>query len=324
MNKRIVILISFLLVSIVVKSQETGAWSSLDSSAIMIGDQIKYNIGISVPENTQVYWPLITDTITRNIEVLDRTTIDTIYEDDQLNLTQSFLITSFDSGYFELPEVDFQFKLDADTTIYSTSTGILFLQVFVPEVDTSQAFKPIVAPISEPYTLAEILPWIIVITAGLILIGIIIWLFVKRQKKQPVFKRKPAPSLPPDVEALNKFEELRHAKVWQSGQIKKYFTELTDITRVYLERRYHFDAMEMTSDEIISTLNNKSVNAEAKSKLENVLRLADMVKFAKAQPTPLENDLGLTHCVDFVNETKEIPVENLEVKSDLNKEENNG
>ena len=306
MRKSITIIIIALLVSMGIRAQDTGAWSSLDSNAIMIGDQILYNIGISVPEETQVSWPLITDTITRNIEVLDRTTVDTLEEDGQLNLKQSFIITSFDSGYFEVPTLEFQFRLNGDTTIYTTSTNTLFLQVFVPEVDTSQAFKPIVEPISEPYTLAEVLPWIIVVTAGLLLIALIIWFIVKHQKKQPIFRKKPKPVLPPHVEALTRLEELRLAKVWQSGRIKQYFTDLTDITREYIERRYHFDAMEMTSYEILNELNNKDLNNEIKGKLESVLQLADMVKFAKAQPTALENDLGLSHCVDFVNETKEV------------------
>lgn len=305
MKNSIVIIIIALFTSMGVRAQETGAWSSLDSNAIMIGDQIQYNIGISVPEETQVRWPLIADTLSRYIEVLDRTSIDTLEEDGQLNLKQSFIITSFDSGYFEVPTVEFQFRLDTDTTIYSTSTNTLFLQVFVPEVDTSQAFKPIVAPISEPYTLAEVLPWIIVITAALLIVALIIWFIIKRQKKQPIFKRKPKPELPPHIDALNKLAELRLAKVWQSGRIKQYFTDLTDITREYIERRYHFDAMEMTSYEILNELNKKDLNNEIAGKLESVLQLADMVKFAKAQPTALENDLGLSHCVDFVNETKE-------------------
>lgn len=305
MKNSIVIIIIALFTSMGVRAQETGAWSSLDSNAIMIGDQIQYNIGISVPEETQVRWPLIADTLSRYIEVLDRTSIDTLQEDGQLNLKQSFIITSFDSGYFEVPTVEFQFRLDTDTTIYSTSTNTLFLQVFVPEVDTSQAFKPIVAPISEPYTLAEVLPWIIVITAALLIVALIIWFIIKRQKKQPIFKRKPKPELPPHIDALNKLAELRLAKVWQSGRVKQYFTDLTDITREYIERRYHFDAMEMTSYEILNELNKKDLNNEIAGKLESVLQLADMVKFAKAQPTALENDLGLSHCVDFVNETKE-------------------
>jgi len=95
---------------------------------------------------------------------------------------------------------------------------------------------------------------------------------------------------------------------------------LVDITREYMVNRYHFDALEMTSHEIIAELNNHNINKEAREKLENVLLLSDMVKFAKAIPTPLENDLGLSHCVDFVNETKLVVEQPLGEDNKINKE----
>ena len=287
-------------------AQQTGAWSSLDSNAIMIGDQIIYEIGIQVPQNTLIAWPFFGDTLTSNIEIINRSNIDTTLSDSDIILHQKFLITSFDSGYFEIPAVDFKFGFEDDSTIYSTSTGILFLQVFVPVVDTSQVFKPLVGPIKEPYTLAEVLPWIIVTSAGIIVIVLLIFYLIKRKKKQPIFIRKPKPVLPAHILAIKQLEELRLAKVWQSGMLKKYYTELIDITREYLENRYHIDAPEMTSYEIITELHELKINKEVMSKLEAVLNLSDMVKFAKAIPTALENDLGLTHCVDFVNETKNV------------------
>ena len=125
----------------------------------------------------------------------------------------------------------------------------------------------------------------------------------------PVFV-KPKPILPPHILAINQLEELRLAKVWQTGKVKEYHTQLTDIVREYLENRFHFEAMEMTSDEILEEIANQKVNKEATSKLAGILQLADLVKFAKGQPTPLENDLSLSHGVDFVNETKLAIIQN--------------
>ena len=103
--------------------------------------------------------------------------------------------------------------------------------------------------------------------------------------------RKYAPFLPP-----------------QQGKLKMYYTGLTDIAREYFEGRFHFDAMEMTSDEIMTVLKKKPVNKEIYEKMGNVLQLADLVKYAKANPMPLENDQCLNHCVDFVKETKPVPI----------------
>ncbi len=303
--------ISFLVIGILVlgsglMAQQTRAWSSLDSNAIMIGDHVKYELGITVPKEMIVNWPLLIDTLTSNIEIIKSSRIDTTYSGTDISLYQQFIITSFDSGYFEIPPTDFKFRHINDSNYFTTSTGMLFLQVYVPEVDTSQAFKPLVGPIKEPYTFTEILPWLIVVTAAIILIVFIIFYIIRRKKRQPIFKRKPKPVLPAHVLAINKFEELRLAKIWQAGHLKKYYSQLTDIVREYMVNRYNFDAPEMTSYEIITKLHEFGINKEAMSKLEGVLHLSDMVKFAKAVPTALENDLGLTHCVDFVNETKEV------------------
>ena len=288
------------------KAQQSGPWSSLDSNAIMIGDQINYEFGITLPKDMIVNWPMFADTLTSNIEIIKRGNIDTTYSYSDISLAQKLVITSFDSGYFAIPPVDFKFKHENDSNYFSSSTGTLFLQVYVPEVDTSNAFRPVVGPIKEPYTFRELLPTILAIVGVLLLIGLIIYYIIKRRKNQPVFQRKPKPLIPAHILAINKLEELRHNKVWQSGHLKKYYSELTNIIREYMKNRYNFDALEMTSYEILEKLNEFDINKEVMSKMDGVLNLSDMVKFAKAVPTALENDQGLNHCVDFVNETKKI------------------
>ncbi len=286
------------------QAQEVVAWSKIDSSSIMIGQQVNMELGINLPEQYKVSWPLILDTLSANIEVLKQGKIDTIKQNGALRLIQQLTITSFDSGYFAIPSQEFKFANAQDTAVKTTSTGDLYLQVYVPEVDTSQAIKPIVGPIAEPYTFSEVLPWILFGLLVVVLIVLLVMYLKRRRQKQPLFERRQKPELPPHVLAINKLEELRLAKVWQSGKLKQYHSELTDIIREYLDNRYHFDAPEMTSDEILEILRKEQVNKEILSKISGVFFLSDMVKFAKAQPTALENDLSLSHCVDFVNETK--------------------
>lgn len=298
-------------------SQNVEAFAKLDTSAIMIGDQIGLELGISIPDAFLVVWPIYNDTINANIEIINKKPIDTSGLENGLRLTQHFTITSFDSGYFELPSFEFSFHHESDTVNFTTTANTLFLMVNTPVVDTAQAFKAIKGPVKEPYTFWEIFPWV---ALGLAVIGLIvfaIWYIRKRRKNQPVFAGKPKPKLPPDVLAIQKLGELRLAKVWQQGRLKNYYTELTDIAREYFEGRYHFDAMEMTSDEIMKSLSNLSKNKEANEKMRNVLQLSDLVKFAKTHPTPLENDLSLNHVLDFVNETKVVPL----VETEQNKPE---
>lgn len=300
-------------------SQQAIAWSSLDSNAIMIGDHVTYNIGVTLPRNAWVQWPIFVDSISGNIEIIGQTKIDTVFNENDLKLSQELVITSFDSGYFELPQVNFKFGYENDTSVFVTSSGNLFLQVFVPKVDTTKAFMPIVSPLKEPYTFAEILPWILVVTAVILVVVLAIFYFVRRKKNKPLFVKKPVPLKPPHIIAIRRLEELRLAKIWQSGHLKKYHSEITDILREYIGRRYNIDAVEMTSYEIIEELNNLKVNKEVLSKVESIMNLADLVKFAKSVPTALENDLSIVHSTDFVNETKVIE----QPKSDEDNESDN-
>lgn len=285
-------------------SQEVSVWSKIDTSAIMIGEQTTMEIGMNMPEDFVAIWPAFTDTLSKEIEVVKKLSIDTLTDSGLLRLKQKLVITSFDSGGFTIPSSVFQYAKPNDTTIYSTSTGTLFLQVNVPVVDTTQAIKPIVGPMDEPLTFGEILPWILIGLAALAAILLAIYFIRKYKRKEPLFERKAKPALPPHVVAITKLEELRLARIWQHGKVKQYHSSLTDIVREYLEKRYLFNAPELTSDEILEKLQSLKVNREAYDKLNGVFFLSDMVKFAKAQPTALENDLSLSHCIDFVNETK--------------------
>lgn len=299
------------------QAQNIEAFTKIDTNAISIGDQIGLELGIKLPLEFTAVWPTITDTITKNIEVISSGNIDTIFDKKEMILTQKLTITSFDSGYFEIPGMEFLFGKSGDSLMYSSKAKSLFLNVYTPEVDTSQAFKVIKAPFSEPYTFMEIFPWVL---GGILIIGLIIFLFwfIKRRKKnQPIFAAKPKPLLPPEVVALEKLETLRLSKVWQQGLIKKYHSQITDIVREYLDRRFNFDAPEMTSEEIIEELKNHKINEEALAKVSSAFKLSDFVKFAKAQPTALENDLSISHCVDFINETAFSP------ETEVNKEEQN-
>ncbi len=282
----------------------------LDTTAIMIGDQIGMELSVEAPRGAQVMWPPLPDTLVPHIEIIQRGSIDTTLNNDTLFLRRHLVITSFDSGYFNITPLKFRVMLPGGSSPETVTTQDLFLQVYTPQVDTTKAFKPIVGPQAEPYTLGEILPWILL---GLLLVGIIvfvIWYLQKRKKNQPLFARKPKPKLPPDVEAIRRLEEIKLSRMWQAGKLKAYHSAITDIMREYMARRFGFDAREMTTGEIISHLEKEPVvNKEVLSKLQGAFELADLVKFAKLKPSPLENDTSLNYCIDFVNETRELPPE---------------
>jgi hypothetical protein len=309
----------FAFLELKVLSQEIKVDTRLDTNAMLIGDQTRLHIGIIVPAKSLVTWPVIGDTILGHIRVLNRTKIDSVISPDKrtLKLSQSFLLTTFDSGFYAIPPVRFSIQEPPDTTKLTRQSDPVFLNVHTVHVDTTLAIKPIKGPIKIPISFREMLPWIIATVLVIAVIYLIFYWLKKRKKAEPVFRIK-SRIIPPHETALEELEKLRIKKLWQSGKIKEYHTELTEIIRKYIEGRFGIMAMEMTSDEIMDALSDSSVIQQRV--LENLVRifsLADLVKFAKAQPLPSEHDLSLELAVTFVKDTILLilePIENAEKK----------
>ncbi|MBO7418102.1 MAG: hypothetical protein J6U14_04105, partial [Bacteroidaceae bacterium] len=118
-------------------------------------------------------------------------------------------------------------------------------------------------------------------------------------------KVKVEPQLPPHQQAMLDIDHIKNEKVWQHELSKEYYTQLTDTLRTYIEKRFGFKALEMTTDEIVEKL-ERIPDAEALQELRGLLKTADLVKFAKFIPLMNENDANLLYAVKFINETKEI------------------
>ena len=108
---------------------------------------------------------------------------------------------------------------------------------------------------------------------------------------------------------MKEIERIQTEKVWQIGRSKEYYTELTDALRTYIKDRFGFNALEMTSSEIIDKL-LEIKDKEAISDLKELFLTADLVKFAKHDPQMNENDANLINAIDFINETKQPEDEN--------------
>ena len=304
---RIIVILLFVWSSVDLKAQ-VEAHASLDSNYILVGDQINLTLEISCPTDYMIDWPLLNDTIISAIEILSKSKIDSSYSADgnQLFLKQIIRVTSFDSGYYAIPPFQIKYKEPAGQLIQYTETEALLLEVSSVPINMEEEIKDIKAPIEAPYTFREALPWII----GLLLsiaIGFAVYYYMKKRKKdEPVFKTTSKPKIPPHRIALDALDNLRHKKIWQSGRIKDYHTELTDIVRDYLNSRFYIHAPEMTTDEIMDALNGTAANDQAKQKIWQTFTMADLVKFAKMQPLPLEHDTSLNNAIDFVKETMHI------------------
>jgi hypothetical protein len=293
-----------------VSEAQTNAVARLDTSSILIGDQVNLVLSITVPNDFQVEFPVFTDTIISQVEVVKQSFIDSSYNKAQNEklYRQVLTITSFDSGYWAIPPFRFNYKKPGDKMVQFAETEALLLEVQTIPVDMQKDVKDIKGPVEAPFTFREALPYILIFLAVAAAALILIYFIRKRKRAEPVFRMVAKPKVPPHQIALEQLESLRFKKLWQNGMIKEYHTELVDIIRTYLTGKFEIHALEFTSDEIMTAVDGTPANKQANEKLRNTLILADMVKFAKAKPMPLEHDASLNNAIDFVKETSHLGV----------------
>jgi hypothetical protein len=289
-------------------AQSYSASAKMEENKISLGGQTKLQLKVFAPaddfnsKKAFVQWPQITDTISEKIEIVESSSIDTALSADKKSvyLTQTLYITSFDSGYWVIPP--FRFLRDGDSTRFFETQAMLLevAPVILDEAETE--IKDIKPPLDAPYTFREMLPFIIAFVLLIIAIALLVR-YLRKKKNQIKIPEINVPVLAPHIVALSKLEELSKQKLWQEGKVKEYHTLLTEIVRIYLENRYKIPALEQTSEEIIVSCRTLELEQQSRERLHQMLRLADMVKFAKSAPLPFENEMSLDNAVTFVKET---------------------
>lgn len=295
------------LVSSAVIAQRIKATASLDSANILLGDQVKLFLEINHPKKVEITFPQVPDTIRGNIEVLQQSEIDTFEMDDETfqKQIQSYLITCFDSGSHRIPP--FWFKINMDGRIDSIPSNGVTLNVQTIPIDTTRGPTDIKMPYDAPVTLKEVIPYIL----GIILIGAILFFIlysIKRKKQnKPIFTLPKKPKEPAHVIALRELDRIKDEKLWQQGKIKPFYSDVTETLRTYIEDRYDIPAMEKTSDETLDSFRFRRDLLKEKTfeNLSRILKLADLVKFAKYTPLPDDNNMTLVDAYFFINDTKE-------------------
>ena len=222
------------------------------------------------------------------------------------------MVTSFDSALYYIPS----FNFIADDTVLSNPLSIKVLSV---PVDTTlhaiADIKPVYAP---PFD------WMLLVRIGIILVitalvALLIYWLVKVFKNRKVAEIPEAnePQRPAHEIAIEQLTALKNEKLWQQNKIKEYHTQLVDILRVYITNRFGVSALEQTSMDLLGEL-VKLCSKEPYDILKQILILADLVKFAKWNPLPNENDKSMADAFAFVDATKELPVEEEQTEVDGN------
>lgn len=286
-----------------VLSQTVQATAKLDTAAIAIGQQVWLSLNLTVPKSAKVAWPLLHDSLTSHVEIVRKSALDTTINGDYINYSQRFTITSFDSGVFTIPPIGIRYQLGNDTATQHAFSQAIAFRVQTVKVDTTRAIRDIKGPMEAPLSFAEIVPWLLAALALAIVIALL-WYYLRQRKNNKPFISLPKKPKQPAYEiALESLDGLKTRKLWQNGRIKEYYSDLTDIIRLYIEDQLGIAAIEMTTDEILSAFAGNDGSSALAGRLEQVLTTADLAKFAKAQPIGSENELAMQNAIDFVKAT---------------------
>ena len=287
--------------------------AAIDSTTLFIGDQTDLHLRATCEVGEQVQLPVIDEQLIPGIEVVDRTIIDTTtLNDGRVQYNQYLTLTSFEDSLFYIEPLPF---VSGDDTVWSESLMLNVVQPF--ELDSADmAITDIKGIYRAPIWWWGFLRWVL-LALGVAGIGVggyyLITYLQSRMGKREEDAVAAEPLRPAEEVALEKLDIIREQKIWQAGQVKEYHTQLTDVVREYIDRRFEVSSAEQTSDETLRAmrplLNDKK---DLYEQLRKMLTLADLVKFAKWTTTPDENELSLRSAYTFVKETTPVEEEHTE------------
>lgn len=309
-TKKLALITLILLISPLVSLANVGPISlkaSLDSAHIIMGKQTTLHIEIVDNNGVNGALPILdADTIIAEIEVISKSQADTIdLENNRRQINQDIIIQSFDSGLYTIPPIQYIVGKD---TFKANPLALKVIPVSVDSLQTIHSQADVIYPNSRWYDflpdfITDYWGWILVVI--IVILGAIFGLLLYK-KKLPITLTPAKKEIPPYELAIQLLEKLRDEKLCERGQEKEFYTRLTDILRSYIDSRFGINAMEMTTTQIIESLNSNNETVDSKSYVEQVLEIADFVKFAKVRPLPDDNVKSYNWALQFVKETKPI------------------
>lgn len=311
MNKIKTILCGILLMLVQGVSAQVQVSAKIDSLQLFIGEQTGITLEVTCdagqkPRFPQYHSSLYEDQIDMlvpGVEVVRTCKPDTtmLNNGKRMQISQKYIVTSFDSATYYLPPME----VLVDTTTYQSNA--LALKIICFDVDTAHAekFAGIEGIEKQEFSWED---WYqttystVAIILLVILIVLAVWWLRQGNPVIPLMRRKP--KLPPHQVAMQEIQQIKEDKSWATEDSKDYYTKLTDTLRTYIQDRYGFRAMDMTTTEIIDKLTEDN-NTEALAELTELFQTADLVKFAKHTTAINENDAHLLTAIQYIESTKQ-------------------
>jgi hypothetical protein len=297
------------------QQSDVRAFAAMDTNVMLIGDRVTLHLGVDHNDKDEILRITPEMPLDSNFEIVGQGK----WSRGRIGSYRDIVFTAWDTGLFRIPSVEFVVRhSNGDQEVVKSRP--LLLTVENPKgVENMAAPAPLKEIVREDMTFEDIMPWLLGVLA-VIGVGLGLWFMYKKYKEKPVLSIVQKVIHPPHIIAERLLKELKTKQLWEKGQIKEYYSELSHILRGYLEDAYKIPALESTTDELISILNSDKMTAFQSlnksdfltEKIQDLLQTADLAKFAKVIPPDTVHDKFWSDAYEIVDKTKPKPVEIVE------------
>jgi hypothetical protein len=275
--------------------------STIDSTSIKIGEELLYSIRVQADSTAVIVFP--EGQTFAPLEIIESYKIDTTYDQAKYRLIKKYGLTQFDSGHYTIPQ---QRVLINNNPFLTDSMRVEVRDVVVDTLKQKMFdIKPAIEVDRPPFDFKKLLSWVVPI---LILLGLLGYILFRRKKR----KEAREVILPPYEEAIVALRRLDDSQLLKENKSKEYYSNLTEIVKRYLDREVDDAALESTSDELIERLQlhkdagHFDFDRETIRHLDQILKRADLVKFAKMQQEMGQAQADRNTIEEIINETHEV------------------
>ena len=303
MRRNLLIISLLAAISISIHAQGVMVEQKIDSvNGIFIGQQAHMTVDVTADKDAKVTFPdwKPISYLVPGVELLaiDGDTVDA--DNGQQTIRRRLTITSFDENLYPLPPVE----VKVGGNVFKGNQ--LALKVITVDVDTlhPNQFYPPKDVQNNPFLWSE---WRTPFLLSLLFVALLfaaLWLYLRLKANKPIITSiRIIKKVLPHQRAMKAIDEIKAEHMTASEDQKEYYTRLTDTLRQYIRERFGFNAMEMTTSEIIFHL-QESGDSTMIAELKDLFETADLVKFAKYSTLMGENDMNLVNAINFIDLTK--------------------
>jgi len=298
-----VLLVLFCLQSSAPAQQGLVVESKVDKNQILIGDVITYSILVIHDKSIELNMPPLAANLGM-FEIREYNVIDPVSEGDQIVSQYDYLISTFDTGNFEIPELPIDYRVKGDSLWQQIKTEPITIVVESLNPDEAGDIRDIKPPLTPPRNYRALITWILLALLGVTIIALIIYVIKRRREGKSIIPRREKPPRPAHDVAIDALDELMESSLIQRGEIKEYYTRLSDIVREYIANRFFILAPEMTTNQLMAEMRETNVEDVNIALVADLLAQCDLVKFAKFAPRPEAHETATKMAYDFVDQTK--------------------